>query len=232
MVKMDDAVLARFKKNELNFEIYVDPFMAWDYKHGKNLKIEDLVAYEAVYADAKKGEEASKDDLNEVFGTNDFFEIAKQIILHGDVQLTTVQKQQMTENRENEIINFIKTNAHDPKNKTPVPEQRIRNAFEELKIKVNLNKTKDKEIEEILDKLKRIMPISLEKIIVTVEIPSSHAGKASGTIYKYELAEQKWLANGSFVAKIKIASGLKNQLVSELNNITHGNLVLKVEEDN
>ncbi|NCC71509.1 ribosome assembly factor SBDS, partial [bacterium] len=113
MVKMDDAVLARLKKNELNFEIYVDPFMAWDFKHGKDISIDNMVAYEAVYTDAKKGEEASKEDLSSIFGTTDFFKIAKEIIMHGDVQLTTVQKQQMVEKRENEIITFIKTNAHD-----------------------------------------------------------------------------------------------------------------------
>ncbi len=229
---MDAAVLARLKRKDHNFEIYVDPFIAWDLKHGKtDINFDDLFAYEAVYSDAKKGEEASKEVVKDVFETNDFHTIAKEIIAHGDVQLTTAQKQLMTEKREKEVINFIITNAHDPKNHTPIPEQRIKNAFEELKIKINLSKQKDKEINDIIDQLKKIMPISLEKIILSIEIPANFAGKASSVIYKYEITEQKWLPSGALVAKIRIASGMRNQLVSDLNNITHGNIVIKVEEN-
>ena len=66
-----------------------------------------------------------------------------------------MQKQQMIENREKEIINYISTNAHDPKTKTPIPTQRIINSFKELKIKINLAKTKEKEIEEIIKEYPR-----------------------------------------------------------------------------
>jgi ribosome maturation protein SDO1 len=230
MVKLDDAVLAKLKKNDLEFEIYVDPYLAWDYKHGKDINFDDLIAYEAIYTNAKKGEEVSPDDLNKVFKTTDFQTIVKEIILHGDVQLTTAQKQEMLEKRKREIINYLSKNAHDPKNKTPIPEQRIINAFEELKIKVNLSNKKDKEIQEIIDKLKKIMPISLDKIVISVEIPGSYAGKASSIVYKYEIIDQKWLPSGGLIARIKIPSGIKQQLVSDLNNVTHGNLVIKVED--
>lgn len=233
MVKLDDCVLARLKRNEHNFEIYVDPYMAWDFKHGKEISnFDDMIGYSEVYSDANKGDLASKNVLLEVFETEDFETIAKEILKHGDVQLTTAQRQQMTEKREKEIISYITKNAHDPKNKTPIPEQRILNAFEELKIKINLSKTRDKETQEIIDKLKKIMPISFEKIKIVVEIPANYAGKVSSVIYKYELADQKWLASGALVAHILIPAGLKQQLVSELNSITHGNLVLKVEQEN
>ncbi len=232
MVKLDDCVLAKLKRKEHNFEIYVDPYMAWDFKHGKEINnFEDMIGYDEVYSDANKGDLASKTVLLEVFETEDFQTIAKEILKHGEVQLTTAQKQEMTQKREREIITYITKNAHDPKNKTPIPEQRILNAFEELKIKVNLNKQRDKEISEIVDQLKRIMPISFEKIIVVAEIPANYAGKVSSVIYKYELLDQKWLSNGSLVVKVLIPAGIKQQLVSDLNVVTHGNLVIKVEDE-
>lgn len=229
---LENTVVARIKRGEHNFEILVYPFLAWDYKHNlKDVKIEDVIAFEEIYSDLQKSNVASKETLQEAFETEDIYKIAEKIIKDGDVQLTTAQRQMLHEKREREIISYIAKNAHDPKNKTPIPEQRILNAFEELKIKINLNKRKEKEIEEIVDKLKRIIPISFEKINVVVEIPSTYAGKASAIVYKYELADQKWLSNGSLVAKIKIPAGQKQDLVSELNSITHGSIVIRVEDN-
>ncbi len=230
---LENTVVAKIKKGEHTFEILVYPFQAWDYKHNlPNITIEQVIAYEEVYSDIQKSNLASKEVILEVFETEDIFKIADKIIRDGEVQLTTAQKQQMAERREKEIITYISKYAHDPKNKTPIPEQRIINAFAELKIKINLNKQKEKEIEEIVDKLKRIMPISFEKITLLVEIPASYAGKVSSVIYKQELVDQKWLSSGALVAKIKIPAGLKQQLVSDLNNLTHGNLVVSVSDEN
>lgn len=229
---LENTVVARIKRGEHNFEILVYPFLAWDFRHNiQEITIDKVIAFEEVYSDLQKSNVAPKEMLIESFGTDDIYKIAEKIIKDGDVQLTTAQRQMLIEKREKEIISYITKNAHDPKNKTPIPEQRIINAFEELKIKINLSKQKEKEIEEIVDKLKRIMPISFEKIIVIVEIPSTYAGKASSIIYKYELDDQKWLANGSLVAKIKIPAGLKQQLVSDLNTVTHGNLTIKIESE-
>jgi ribosome maturation protein SDO1 len=230
---LENTVVARIKRAEHNFEILVYPFQAWDFRLGKSdLKIEDVLAFEEVYSDLQKSNVASRELLLEHFETEDIFKIAEKIVKDGDVQLTTAQKQLMMEKREKEIINYISKYAHDPKNKTPIPEQRIVNAFEELKIKINLSKHKEKEIEEIVDKLKRIMPISFDKIILMVEVPANYAGKISSVIYKQEIVDQKWLSSGALVAKIKIPAGQKQNLVSDLNNLTHGNLVATVVDEN
>jgi len=230
MAKLDNCVLARLKKNGHTFEIYIDPYLAWDYKHGQNVNFDDMIGYDVVYSDALKGNETPKTILKEVFNTEDFQTIAKQIIKEGEVQLTTAQRHELTEKREKEIMDFIARNAHDPKTKTPIPLQRIINAFEELKIKVNINTPKEKEIEEIIEKLKRVMPLSLEKITLEIEIPAIHAGKANGILYKYEITEQKLDKNGNLIAKIKIPSGMRQQLINEINNITHGNAIINIQE--
>jgi len=227
---LENTVVAKFKKDGHNFEILVYPFIAWDYRHNHpGVTIEQVIAYDEVYSDVQKANTASKELLMECFNTADINKIAEKIIRDGEVQLTTAQKQQLTEKKEKEIIDYIAKNAHDPKAKTPIPPQRLINAFAELKIKINLNTPKEKEIQEILDKLKRIMPISVEKIIVEVEVPALYTGKASAVIFKYEVAEQTWLASGDLFCKIKIPAGTKQQLVSDLNNVTHGNIVIRVE---
>jgi len=227
---LENTVVAKLKKNGHDFEILVYPFIAWDYRHSHpGITIEQVIAYDEIYSDVAKANLASKELLLECFNTDDIRIISDKIIKDGEVQLTTTQKQLLTEKREKEIIDYIAKNAHDPRAKTPIPPQRLVNAFEELKIKINLNTPKEKEIQDILDKLKRIMPISMDKIIIEVEVPALYTGKASAVIFKYEVAEQTWLGSGDLFCKIKIPAGTKQQLVSDLNNVTHGNIVIRVE---
>lgn len=224
---LENTIIARLKSGTNNFEILVYPFQAWDFRLEKpDLNVQDVLAYEEIYSDLQQANIASKELLLTVFETTDIHKISEKIIKEGDLQFTTAQKQMMSEKREKEIISYITKYAHDPRNNTPIPEQRIVNAFSELNIKINLNKSKEKEIQDILDKLKRIMPISFEKITLTIEIPSTYTGKASGVIFKQEVVSQQWLPSGSLVVTLKIPAGFKNTFISDLNNITQGNIVV------
>jgi len=227
MVKLEDAVLARLDKNGHHFEIWVDPRLAWDYKHGKSVGFNDMFAMDEVYSDAKKGKEASQEIIKQEFGTDFFEDVAKKIILDGDVQLTTSQKNEMVERRKNEIIDYIAKNAHDPQSNTPIPPQRIINALEQLKYKFSLSRKKEDEINEVILKLQKVLPISLEKIILSFEIPAKYVGKTQGIIHKYDIKEEKWLPSGNLVASLNVPVGVKPSIVNNLNNITHGEVIVK-----
>ena len=231
MAKLDDCVLAKLKREDHNFEVYVDPYLAWDFSHGKDINFDDLLGYEAIYTDAKKGKEASEENLNQIFNTTDVYEVTKEILKHGEIPLTTAQKHDLIEKRKNEVISYFTKNANDPKTKAPIPQQRIENALEKLNFKFDISKPKEKEINEVYEKLKREFPISLEKIIVTIQIPATYSGRASGIIHKYNILDEKWMSDGQLFAKIKIPSGEKNNLVSEINNITHGAGYITVESE-
>lgn len=228
MVKLEDAVIARLDKQSHHFEILVDPYAAWDYKHGKEVNLDYIFAMEEVYSDSAKGKLASEEVLKEVFQTTDFLTIAKKIIVDGEVQLTTTQRNEMLERRKNEIIDFIGKNAHDPKDMTPIPPQRIINALDSAKYKFTLNRKKEDEINEVLLVLKKAMPISLEKITMFIEVSATYSGKITSLLHRYDLIEEKWLPSGGLTAKVSIPVGLKSKLITELNNITHGSVIVDV----
>jgi ribosome maturation protein SDO1 len=228
MVKLEEAVIARLDKQSHHFEILVEPYMAWDYKHGKEVNLDNLFAMEEIYSDSAKGKLASEEVLKEVFQTTDFLSIAKKIIVDGEVQLTTSQRNEMLERRKNEIIDFIVKNAHDPKDMTPIPPQRIINALDSAKYKFTLNRKKEDEINEVLLILKKAMPISLEKITVVIEVSAIYSGKITSLIHRYDLIEEKWLPSGGLTAKVSIPVGLKSKLITDLNNVTHGSVIVDV----
>ena len=230
MVKINDAVIARLEKNGHKFEVLVDPDLAMDVKHGKDVNFDDLLADEKVFKDSKKGDEQSPEMLKENFETEDFKEIVTKIITHGDVQLTTDQRRAFLERKRSEIINIISQNAINPQTKTPHPPQRIENAMEEAKIHVDTFKSTEEQVDLIVNAIKKILPISMEKVDFAVKIPAAHAGRCSAIIHKFEIKKEQWLNDGSLAVEFKLPVGLKQDLLNELNSATHGDLIVKIVE--
>ena len=227
MVKIDEAVIARMEKNGHKFEILVDPDLAMDLKHGKAVKFEDLLADDKVFKDSRKGEVQSPESMNEAFGSADINVVAKKIIEHGDVQLTTEQRRKMLERKRAEIITAITRNAINPQTKTPHPQVRIENAMEQAKIHIDAFKSTEEQVMSIVDAIRRIIPISMDKIHFAVKIPAQYAGRCSSIIHKFEIKQENWLNDGSLAAEFILPVGMKLDLLNELNSATHGEIVLK-----
>jgi len=228
MVKIDDAVIAKMEKFGHKFEILVDPNLAMDIKHGKTVDYSELLAVDRVFKDSKAGEEQSPEFLIEQFETSDINVIAKKIIENGEVQLTTDQRRHFLEKKRNEIITFISRNAMNPQTKTPHPPVRIENAMEQAKIHVDPFKSVEEQVSTIIDAIKKIIPISVEKVDFAVKIPAAHSGKCSAIIHKFEIKKEQWLNDGSLVAEFVLPIGMKQDLINELNSATHGEIDIKI----
>jgi len=228
MVRTEDAVIARYEHSGEKFEILVDPDLAMDLKHGKEVNFDDLLAIDTVFKDAKKGEDKSEETLQKVFDTTDTKEIAKKIISEGEVQLTTDQRRAITEKKRKEVVNFIATNAVNPQTSTPHPVQRIENALQEIKFNVDLNKPVKEQINEVIKEIKKILPISMEKLKIAVKVPAQFSGKASVVLHKYGVEKEEWQNDGSLVAMLEIPAGVKQDLFNELNHLTHGDIETKI----
>ncbi|HIP62955.1 MAG TPA: ribosome assembly factor SBDS, partial [Archaeoglobus profundus] len=159
MVSLEKAVIARLKKGGETFEVLVDPYLARDLKEGKEVDFEQLLAIEEVFKDARKGERASKEVLQKVFGTTDIKKIVKTIIEEGEVQITAEQRREMLEQKKRQIIEFIRRNAVDPRTGAPHPPARIERALEEAKVHIDIFKSVEAQIKDIVKALKPILPL-------------------------------------------------------------------------
>ncbi len=228
MVRVEDAVIARFEHSGEKFEILVDPYLAMDLKHGKDVDFGDLLAIDRIFKDAHKGEVKGEDSLRKVFWTTDVVQIAKKIILSGEVQLTTQQRRELLEKKKNDLIAFISRNCMNPQTKAPHPPQRIKLALEEVKFGVDINKPTSELVQEALKHLKKVLPISMDKLKVAVKVPASYAAKSIGILKKFEVKREEWQNDGSLVALLEIPAGIKQDLFNELNHLTHGDFESKV----
>jgi ribosome maturation protein SDO1 len=229
LVSLDDAVIARLKKGEEHFEVLVDPYAAADLIDGKEVNIIQSLAIDAVFKDSKKGTHASEESLQKNFGTGDIAEITKQIIMKGDIQLTTEQRHKMQKNKRNRIVETIIRNAMDPKTKAPHPRQRIELAMEQAGVHVDPFKPVSEQVKIIIELLRPIIPISMENIRISIKIPAEHIGKAYGTVRSYGVLEREdWQSDGSWIGIIKLPAGMQTDFYDKLNDVTKGNISTKI----
>jgi len=210
--------LARIKKTGKNFEILVDLDDALKFKKGEISFIE--AEGDKIFADSKKGQVASSNDLNESFGTTDASEIAKVIVKNGEVQLTQENRDAEQEQRFKQVVNFLATNAIDPQTKNPHTPERIKNALEQAHVNIRNTPIED-QIKEIIAEISKIIPIKLETKKVKVTIPAIYTGKAYGVVSQYK-EEERWLDNGDLEIVVSVPSGIIIDFYDKLNSVTHG----------
>jgi len=229
LVSLDNAVIARLKKGEEHFEVLVDPYAAADLIDGKDIDVMQSLAIDEIFKDSKKGTRASEEPLQKIFGTQNVAEIAKQIILKGDIQLTTEQRHKMQKNKRNRIIDTIVKNAMDPKTKAPHPRQRIELAMDEAGIHVDPFKPVSEQVKIIIETLRPIIPISMEHMRISVKISSEYIGKAYGVARNYGALEREdWQSDGSWIGIIRLPAGMQTDFYDKLNEVTKGNVSTKI----
>jgi ribosome maturation protein SDO1 len=136
----------------------------------------------------------------------------------------------MLEDRRKEIIAFIASNAINPQSKAPHPPQRIETAMEEAKVSIDVFKSAEEQVPDIIKEIKKLIPISIEKLRLAVKIPAEFSGKGSVVLHRYEIRQQEWQKDGSLVAVLELPAGLKQNLFNDLNHLCHGNFESKLLE--
>ncbi|HUV82459.1 MAG TPA: ribosome assembly factor SBDS, partial [archaeon] len=174
MVTLDDAVIARLKKGGKQFEVYVDPEGAFSLKRGDDIPIENILAAEEVFENASRGDRPAEQDLDSTFETKDIYEIAKHIILHGEIHLTTEQRKRILDEKKRKIISFIAANAINPQTKTPHPPARIEHAMDEAGVHIDPIKSVDEQVNIVMKAIRPVIPIRFEEVNVAVKISKEY----------------------------------------------------------
>lgn len=227
MVTIEDAIVARIDKKGKHFEILVDPEIAYDLKSGKNVSTAKMLAVSEVYSDSNKGEKASDSDLEEIFGTRDVNQISEKIVKKGDLQVTTAFRNKKTDEKKRKIAAIISKNAMNPQTKLPHPLERILKSMEKSNINIDPFKPANEQVDEVLDALKPIIPISMDTLIFEILVPAKHTGSAYGLLKRYNIKKDEWRKDGSLYVKVDIPASLKDELYGKLNSMTDGDFTLK-----
>jgi len=229
MISVEKAVIARLTKSGERFEILVDPEKALEIKTGKDFDLDEFLASQEIFEDAKKGLRSSEEKLNKVFGTNDIEIIVKRIIREGEVQITTEQRKRMIDEKTKAIANIISKRGVNPQTGVPHPPDRILRAMEEAKVRVDLEKRVEEQVDSVLKSIQTIIPIKFERVQIAIKVPPSFAGKAANMIRNFgSLLKEEWKSDGSYLCLIEIPAGIQQDVYDRLNSLTHGQVEVKI----
>jgi len=214
------TVIARYSKNGHKFEIYVKLEKALEFREGKIKNVREVLEVEEVFKDAKKGERVSPSILKQVFGTDDIDKVCEKIIREGEIQITTEYKRKLMEEKERQIIEYIRRVAIDPRTDTPFTYQRLEEMLKNIRYNIDPFKPVEPQAEEIIKELKKKFPIKIEIKRYSVKIPLE-AIRAVGILKrKYKLLEEKY--NDYWHGTFEIPAGISGEFLSDVSKLSNG----------
>jgi len=221
--------IARITREGEHFEILVKPEPALSYRIGKINSISKVLVTDTLFTDANKGLRASEDQLQKAFGTSDPVKIVPVILKKGTLQLTTEQRQKLTEKKRRQIVSFITRQCVDPKTNLPHPPLRIEKAMEQVHYPIDPFAEVGAQAKEIIKLLRPILPLKTEEVSVAVRIPPEYAGKVYGTVKGFgTIKREEWKADGSWFTIVEMPAGLYGSFLEKLGEMTKGNLEAKL----
>jgi len=221
--------LVRYSQSGEKFEILVDPDLALAYKRREITDISKTMIIDTIFLDSSKGIKASKEKLEDIFGTSDHLEIAKIMYDKGQLLLTASQRKMLTEQKLKQIVNIISRTYVDPRTKLPHPPIRIENAIEVAKVSIDPFREAEEQVKEIVKKLMPIIPLSVESLEIAIKIPAEFTAKAYGIVKNMaEIKKQEWHSDGSWIALVSIPAGMQGEFLERLGKATQGNLQTKI----
>ena len=204
-------------------EKLVKPDPALNYRLGKHGELSSVLIAEEIYSDASKGHRASSEKLLKVFKTTDSNEIAKQILVKGDLSLTTDQRRRMIEQKRKQIVEYINKTFVDPRTHSPHPVTRIDSAIEEARITIDPFKRSEDQVKYVVDSIRKILPLKSETIELVVVVPASYSAQSYSVLKSLaEFKSEEWLSNGSLKVIVSINAGSKAAFLDRLGAATKG----------
>lgn len=220
----NEMVTARLVQGGETFEVLVQPDAVEQIRAGADVDLVESLAIDTIFKDVKKGLRASEEKMKELFGTDDALQVAKRIILKGEIHLTTEQRRALLEHKRKRIVSYIATSAVNPQTGTPHPPQRVETALQEAKVHVDPFKSVEEQVGPILDALRPLLPLSIERTKIAVKLLPSDAGRAYGEVRSYgTLLQEEWQPDGSWVGVVELPAGLQGEFLDRLNERTQGN---------
>ncbi len=222
MANIEKAFEIRLKKDKEIFEMLIDFEKLNEFR--KNPKIEniyDVICEEKIFKDQKKGELANDVSLNKIFKNMNKEQIMYEILIKGECQIPTSYLNNLRESKKTQIINYIASISINPQTKSKYTFSMIEREVNKLKYNINPNTGIEMQSKEILDQLKKIMPIKIDSVKLILEIPAKFTGNFYSSFRKnINLKSEKYDNSGKLILEIETTSSNLDDIIKIAKNKT------------
>jgi ribosome maturation protein SDO1 len=224
--KMIDSKISELREEDEQAEFTLD-----DLKKTPEIDINNIFEGLIVFEDAKRGKEHADADLEIVFGTADAVEIAYHVLHDRETewQWTKKQRDENFEKKRRQIVAILAKNCINPQTKKPHPPQRIEKAMTEAKYNIDILKSAEEQVKDVLSAIAAIIPIRMENVEMAIKIPASFAAKSYNITERYgKIKQSEWQNDGSWVGIIDMPAGMEAEFLEKINKLTHGRVQIKI----
>ncbi|MEA2004375.1 MAG: ribosome assembly factor SBDS, partial [archaeon] len=204
-----EHVIAKLTSHSMDFEIIVDAVKARDYKSGTISDIGDILVVDGIFRNLRKVKSLDKGmlfkdnktiihveekELRKIFGTTDFASITKKILQDGEIQYTTEQRKEFLERKEKAVINLIAGQSIDPRTSAPHTPARIEAAIKQAKAHIDIHRSAEAQVQNIVKEIAAIMPIKLEFKEIQIKVPVRYAGPLRKIMLDFgQIKKENWI---------------------------------------
>ena len=165
------------------FEILCKPATIEKYRKGVLGFDKVVITDDEIYTNVKRGEKAKGADLIKVFGSGDIRAGIEKMLMSGDYPLTSAERKGKLDLKRREILGIVHKSVMDPKSGLPHPMTRIEAVMEEVKFRVDVDKSGDRQAQDFMKKMIGVLPIKrMEPITAQIIVPHKFLGKVQGVI--------------------------------------------------
>lgn len=231
MSAMAEMSVIKYTHEGERFEILVKPDPALEYKLGKKIDMSRVLVSDEIYSDAKRGTRASAEKLLKAFKTDDAAEIAVQILMRGDLSLTTDQRRKMVEEKRKQIVANIARTYVDPRSHLPHPPLRVEQAMKDARAMVDAHKPVAEQVARIVDEIRGVIPLKSETMVLCITVPAQYAAQSYSVLKSTgSLKSEEWLPNGSLSARLEIPAATRPDMLDRLASVTKGTASAEVQK--
>ena len=248
-IDLGGFIIGRIEKSGRVFEMLMDPDKAWEAKKyireeinnrlksgkeksritvdeiikGSEIDLELVFESFTVFEDLRRGKKATDGDMEAIFDTTDGMTISGHVLLDGEIHWTKTQREEEQQKKLKQIITIISKNSINPQNNKHHPYQRIEKAIQEAKVRIDLMRNAEEQVDDVIKSIRAIIPIRMEQVEMAIKIPSAFTAKGYNIVAQYvQIKKEEWQSDGSWVAVVSLPSGLQMELIDKLNKLTHG----------
>mmetsp|Transcript_23320 Transcript_23320/g.41364 ORF Transcript_23320/g.41364 Transcript_23320/m.41364 type:complete len:470 (+) Transcript_23320:58-1467(+) len=174
-IKLTNVAVVRMNKGGKRFEIACYRNKVIDYRQGVEQDLSEVLQTDRVFTNVSKGEFAKAKDLQKVFGTKDEEEIAKLILVKGQLQVSDKERTQQLEKTSAQIAEWVSKNCVHPESDRPYTISQIRHAMQQANFSVHPTKPLKRQYLDCVKLLQNVMPIQRAKMELLLLVPPGKA---------------------------------------------------------
>eukprot|EP01132_Coremiostelium_polycephalum_P003799 gene3799-4728_t len=169
---LTNVAVVRFKKGGARFEIacYPSKVQSWRSKIEKDLN--EVIQIHRIFTNVSKGVIAKKDELIKTFGTDNEREILLQILEKGELQVSSKERENQSEQTFKDIATIIAEKCVNTETQRPIPVSIIEKAMKDVHYSIHPTKSSKQQSLEVIKLISTVIPIQRAQMRLNISIPT------------------------------------------------------------